>query len=93
MLVTERRFDVRVISSDALAQYMDHRNMTVRKLAIRVGCSPATIGHLRSGKRDYVRDSWAKAIEDALDAPRDSLFVPELSTVTREVRRTERKTA
>jgi len=87
MLITERRFDVRVISSDALAKYMDHRRMTVRQLALRVGCSPATIGHLRSGKRDFVRSTWANAIEDALEAPRDSLFRPELSTVTREVRR------
>lgn len=89
MLVTERRFDVRVIDHKSLARYMKHRDFTVRTLALRVGCSPATIGHLRSGKRDYVRSSWAKAIEDALDAPRDSLFMPELSTVTREVRRLE----
>ena len=87
MIVTERRFDVRLISADALARYMSYRDMSVRALALKVGCSPATIGHLRSGHRDYVRTEWAKAIEDSLEAPRGSLFVPEVSNVTREVRR------
>jgi DNA-binding Xre family transcriptional regulator len=87
MIVTERRFDVRLISARAFAQYMSYRDMSVRDLAIKVGCSRATIGHLRSGHRDFVKDVWAKAIEDALEAPRGSLFVPEVSTVTREIRR------
>lgn len=84
MLVTERRFDVRLISSTALAQYMKYRGLSVRDLAEKVGCSRATIGHLRSGERNYVRPEWAKKIEKALDAPAGSLFVPEVSTVTRE---------
>lgn len=81
----EVRFDVRLISSDALAHYMKFRGLTVRQLAEKVGCSRATIGHLRSGKSAYVRPEWAKAIERHLDAPSGSLFVAELSTVTREV--------
>lgn len=81
----EVRFDVRLISSDALAHYMKFRGLTVRQLAEKVGCSRATIGHLRSGKSSYVRPEWAKAIERHLDAPAGSLFVAELSTVTREV--------
>ncbi len=84
MRVVERRFDVRLISHAALAQYMKYRDVSVRDLAKRVGCSPATVGHLRSGARNFVRPEWAKAIEDELDAPRGSLFVPEVSTVTRE---------
>lgn len=92
MLVVERRFDVRLISSAALANYMEYRDMTVRQLAAKVGCGHATIGHLRSGHRTYVNKEWAKAIEKALDAPRGSLFVPELSTVTRETSR-KRKAA
>lgn len=85
MKVIERRLDVRLISSTALAQYMKYRDMSVRELADKVGCSRATIGHLRSGERDYVRPEWAKAIEKHLDAPKGSLFVPVLSSVTREV--------
>lgn len=84
MLITERRFDVKLISATALAQYMRYREVSVRELADRVGCSRATIGHLRSGERDYVRPDWAKRIEKALDAPKGSLFVPEVSTVARE---------
>lgn len=87
MINIERRLDVRLISSQALAQYMTFRDMSVRKLASKVGCSTATIGHLRSGKRAYVNPEWAKAIERHLDAPQGSLFVAELSTVTREVSR------
>jgi transcriptional regulator with XRE-family HTH domain len=84
VITTERRFDVRLISADALARYMEFRGHTVRSLADRVGCSRATIGHLRSGRRDYVDPAWAKSIERHLDAPKGSLFVPELSSVTRE---------
>lgn len=76
---------MKLISAVALAQYMQYRDVSVRDLAERVGCSRATIGHLRSGKRDYVRPEWAKAIEKSLDAPKGSLFVPVLSNVSREV--------
>ena len=75
---------MRLISSQALAQYMRYREASVRQLAAKVGCSPATIGHLRSGKRSYVNQEWARAIEKFLDAPKGSLFVPELSRVSRE---------
>lgn len=75
---------MRLISSHALAQYMKHRGLTVRTLAEKVGCSHSTIGHLRSGKSTYVRPEWARAIERHLDAPAGSLFVPVVSTVTRE---------
>lgn len=84
MIATERRFDVRLISADALAQYMKFRELSVRELAEKVGCSRATIGHLRSGHRAHVRPEWARSIERSLDAPAGSLFVPELSSVTRE---------
>jgi DNA-binding Xre family transcriptional regulator len=87
MIRTEWRFDVRLISHEALAQYMTFREMSVRKLAEKVGCSRATIGHLRSGKADFIRPEWAKAIEKHLGAPPGSLFVAEVSSVTREVPR------
>lgn len=84
MNVQEVRFDVKLISSTAFRQYMSHRGFTVRSLAARVGCSPALVGHLRSGARDTTSPATARAIEKALDAPQGSLFVPRLSTVTRE---------
>ena len=86
MIVIEGRFEVKLISSDALVQYMEHREMSIRKLASKVGCSHSVIGHLHSGHRKTCRPETAKAIEKALGAPRNSLFVPGISTVSREVR-------
>lgn len=92
MIVIEGRFGVKLISADALAQYMRHRDFTVRTLADEVTrirkcrVSPATIGHLRSGKRNTCHPDTAKAIEKALGAPRGSLFVADVSHVAREVR-------
>lgn len=67
---------MRLISAEALAQYMGHRGFTVRSLADRVGVSHSTIGHLRRGSRSTCKPKTAKAIEKALDAPAGSLFVP-----------------
>lgn len=76
---------MRLISADALAQYMEHRDFTVRKLALKAGCSRALIGHLRSGKRNTCLPAHARAIEKCLDAPSGSLFVPQVSRVSRDV--------
>lgn len=100
MIKESGRFEVRLISSDALAQYMEHRDETVRSLAAQVdretakvaaktGGKPtrsrALIGHLRSGARKTCQPSTAHAIEKCLGAPRGSLFVPKISRVSREV--------
>ena len=93
MTRSEVRFEVRLISHQALAQYMEHRGFRVRGLAAAVTfhlkkrdpkacCSPATIGHLRSGKRASCGPQIARAIEEVLGAPAGSLFVPKVSNVT-----------
>lgn len=106
MITKEVRFDMRLISADAMARYMKHRGYSVRRLAAdverelvrresrfktrkpdRTSCKPATIGHLRSGYRDYATTDVATVIEEVLDAPRGSLFVAEVSTVQRERKR------
>lgn len=82
---------MQLISSVALAQYMDHRDVSVRGLAKKVeiitgeSCSHQVIGHLRSGERNTCRPATAKAIEKALGAPPGSLFVPRVSRVSRDV--------
>lgn len=92
------RFDVKLISHQALAQYMAHRDYSVRGLAdavalelkrkrINVPVSRSTIGHLRSGLRNTCRPEVAKAIEDVLGAPRGSLFVGKVSPVANNIRR------
>jgi DNA-binding Xre family transcriptional regulator len=75
------RFWVKLISARVLADYMQHRDETVRSLATKVGCSASTIGHLRSGKRNTCKPAVAKAIEKHLNAPPGSLFVPQVSRV------------
>jgi hypothetical protein len=83
----EGRFDVRLISAEALAGYMKFRgDMSVRELAQLIGNpkARATIGHLRSGKRNTCKPETAHAIEKALNAPPGSLFVATVSIVQRE---------
>jgi len=87
MIIIEGRFDVKLISAQAFADYMEFRGLTVRSLAYRVGCSRSVIGHLRSGERDTCKPTTAKAIEKALNAPPGSLFVGKVSRVSREVGR------
>lgn len=84
-MAIEWRLDVLLIDAATLARYMEFRQETVRTLAKKVGCSPATIGHLRSGARRSIRDNWARAIEGALNAPPGSLFVARVSRVSRDV--------
>lgn len=84
MVVNETRADVRLISRDALRTYMEFRGETIRSLAAKIGASHGTVGHLRSGKQQYIRAPWARAIERALNAPPGSLFEIETTTVKRE---------
>lgn len=72
---------MRLISAEALAQYMTFRGFTVRSLADRIGCSHSVIGHLRRGSRRTCKPDTARAIERALDAPTGSLFVPKVLRV------------
>ena len=70
---------MRLISSTALRQYMDHRRETNRSLAAKTdgAARRAIIGHLRSGRRTRCTAPVARAIERALDAPAGSLFTPD----------------
>jgi transcriptional regulator with XRE-family HTH domain len=72
----EGRLDVRLISAQALRQYMEFRGHSVRSLAAKVGVSHGTIGWLTSGQRTTTKPETAKRIAKALDCPVQSLFVP-----------------
>jgi len=72
----EGRLDVRLISAQALRQYMGFRGFSVRSLATKVGVSHGTIGWLTSGQRTTTKPETAKRIAKALDCPVESLFVP-----------------
>lgn len=73
---------MRLISPEALNQYMKFRELTNESLAIKAG-NPAyrsTISHLRSGARNTCGPKIARAIEKALECPPNSLFLAELPT-------------
>lgn len=76
------RLWVRLISAQALQQYMTFRGETNRTLADKTGpgVGRQIIGHLRSGKRTSCSPRTATAIERALNAPPGSLFVPEVAS-------------
>lgn len=76
------RFDVEVISPVVLAQYMEFRGYSVRRLAKKIGCGPTSIAHIRCGSRKTIRKEWAMAIEKELNAPPGSLFVARVSRVS-----------
>lgn len=97
MRVIERRLDVELISPQVLQQYIDHRGLSLRKVAdavtIRgVKTSKATIGHLTTGHVKNTRPDRARVICEVLDVPVRALFVDKVSTVHRDVpRRPTRK--
>lgn len=88
-LSRRRRFWVEpraeVIDPRTLASYMKFRSHTCRSLAKLLNVGHATIGHLRSGARGDCKLTLAKAIEEALNAPPGSLFVPAGSRVSQPV--------
>lgn len=85
MIITERRLDVKLISAAQLAFWMDYQGESVRSLADKVGVSRSTIGHLRSGERTTCKPAVAKKIAKVLQCPKEALFLPVSSNVSREV--------
>lgn len=89
---TRWRFEVKVKDRRILADYMHFRRMSYAALASKVhdkcrheipqGPSKATIGHLVTGVTTGTKPAWARAIEELLDAPAGSLFVPQVSPVS-----------
>lgn len=72
------RLLVKLISRRALRDYMAFRNVSIGNLADRVGVAKATVGHLHSGYRTTVKADTARRIEEELNAPPGSLFVPKV---------------
>lgn len=86
MIRTDWRLDVKLKSPEMLQQYMDFKRMKVRDLAREARVSRATVGHLRSYKRQGAcSPATARAIEEALGCPPGLLFEARSSKVAREV--------
>lgn len=86
MRYDDGRLWVQIISTQAFAHYMEYRGETNRSLAakatevLRKRRSSATVGHaivghLRRGERTSCSHATATALEEALNAPPNSLFV------------------
>lgn len=63
-----------LIAHEALAERMDVRGISVRKLASQVNRSFATVGRLRSGAQKACDRDVAEAIVRVLNVPLLSLF-------------------
>jgi hypothetical protein len=83
------RMYVRLISPQALAEYMKFRRLTNESLAIKCGSYKhrSTISHLRSGTRKTCGPEIARKIADALECPVNALFVAEVPTASQGERR------
>lgn len=77
---------MKLISRQALTDYMKFRGETCKSLADKVGCHKSLIGHLRSGHRSSCSPETAAAIEKQLNAPPGSLFVARVSHVYQDER-------
>ncbi len=78
---------MKLISRDALRQYMEFRGETNVSLGAKAGVSKAIVGHLRSGQRTTCTGKTARLIEGALNAPPGSLFVAEVPNGSQGARR------
>ncbi len=78
---------MRLVSASALRTYMAFRGLSIQRVADLAGVSKSTVGHLHSGARNSCRVATAKEIARVLDVPVQALFVPRLSTVSRDTRR------
>ncbi|MDQ0241246.1 hypothetical protein [Arthrobacter bambusae] len=96
MRATTERLEIKLTNAEMFAQLMKANEYTVRTLAEAVKhelikkhskatISSATIGHLRSGKRNTVNHDVAHAIAKLFKLPHDALFTAKPITVTRDV--------
>lgn len=71
-------------SPEMLRATMARRQITMSRLARYAGCSKSMIGHLASGHKTSCTPSLAARISEALDVPRELLFVEHGSTSRRQ---------
>ena len=83
------RLQMRLTSKRALVQYMRQCKTTNAELARAAGCSESSVAFLRStgrSSRTTIGFAAAKRIEEALGAPSEILFVPELVVASESVK-------
>lgn len=85
MRVTQTDVNVRVSNPRAIAEYMEFCDESTRSLAMKVGCSHGTIHNMITGRTRNIPMKRAKRVAKILNAPFSALFLPDMSTVTRDV--------
>lgn len=78
---TGRRAHARLISADKLKAAMTRRDVSIRALAKRAGCSHNTVWLLLHGRMEFVSLPLAGRIERGLTVAQGSLFMPTTSNV------------
>jgi transcriptional regulator with XRE-family HTH domain len=68
--------DMRITHPNMLRAAIDRAGLTYRGLAARSECSKSFIGALVNGDKTGVTPELAERIAEALEVPRDLLFVP-----------------
>jgi transcriptional regulator with XRE-family HTH domain len=73
---------MRLNSAMILAGWIEHRGMSLSKLARYAGCSKSFISHLTAGRRNSCTPRLAERIAEALEVPLEQLFTPHSSITT-----------
>ena len=69
---------MKLVARDALADRMQRKGFSNRRLAKYAGCAPGTIDNLLRGKTQALNGTKVpRRICEALDVPLDIFFVPE----------------
>jgi DNA-binding Xre family transcriptional regulator len=75
---------MKVINPAAIAHVMEHpareKRWSVRELAPRLGCSAATLSHMRTGARATVPAELAERFAEAVGVETAVLFAPSVSS-------------
>lgn len=75
---------MRLQSSDTLKALMAQRGFSMQRLARYAGCSKSFVGHLASGHKTTCTPELAQRLAEALEVPLEILFVPSVSTGSRD---------
>lgn len=78
-------------SPDLFRATMERRRFSMARLARYSGCSKSMIGHLATGQKKSCSPALASRISEALDVPRELLFVEHGSTTRGRIVSTARR--
>lgn len=82
---------MKLVARDSLAERMERKGWSNRRLAKYAECAPGTIDNLLLGRTSSVnKGRTAELICEALDVPVDVYFVPEISSADKQAVHSDR---